>query len=79
MLKTQIKLDKKIIEMKDCYTEIYQLKLKLSAALTEKHLWTSSLNSLSDFYHSPSQTLRLSEKISDFRKLSNEKSFTFET
>ena len=51
MLKTQIKLDKKITEIKDCHTEIHQLKLKLLTALTEKHLRTPSSDSSTDFYH----------------------------
>ena len=38
MLKTQIKLNKKITEVKNCQTKIHQLKLKLSAALREKQL-----------------------------------------
>ena len=38
MLETQIKLDKMIMKVKNCHTEIYQLKLKLFAVLTEKHL-----------------------------------------
>ena len=49
MLETQIKLDEKITEIKNYYTKIRQLKLKLSAVLTEKHLQTSSLNSFTDF------------------------------
>ena len=52
MLETQIKLNKKITEVKNCHAEIYQLKLKLFTVLTEKHLWTLSLDSLRDFYHS---------------------------
>ena len=79
MLETQIKLNKKITEMKDCYTEICQLKLKLFAVLTEKHLRTPLSDSSTDFYYLPSQTSYLSEKISDPKKLSDEKSPTFET
>ena len=79
MLETQIKLDKKIIKMKDCHTEIHQLKLKLSAVLIEKYLQTLSSDSSTDFYHPSSQTPRLSEKIPNSEKLSDEKSSTFET
>ena len=78
MLETQIKLNKKITEVKDCHAEIYQLKLKLFTALTEKHLQTLSLNSSTDFYHLSPWTLRLSEKISGPEKLSDKKSSTFE-
>ena len=77
MLETQIKLNKKIMKMKDCHTEIYQLKLKLFTVLTEKYLWTSSLDSSTDFYHLSLWTSHLSEKISDSEKLSNKKSPTF--
>ena len=78
MLKTQIKLDKKITEMKNCHTEIHQLKLKLFTALTEKHLQTSSSDSSTDFYALSPQTLHLCEKLLNSEKLSNEKSPTFE-
>ena len=78
MLETQTQLDKKITEIKDCHAEIRQLKLKLSAALTEKHLRTSPPDSPTDFYPPPPWTPRLSEKISDPEKLSDKKSPTFE-
>ena len=64
--------------MKDCHAEICQLKLKLSAALTEKHLRTPLPDSPTDFYRPPPQTPRLSEKILNPEKLSDEKSPTFE-
>ena len=51
MLETQIKLDKKITEVKECQAEIRQLKLKLFTILTEKQLQTLSLNSPLDFYN----------------------------
>ena len=51
MLKTQIKLNKKIMKMKNCQAEIHQLKLKLSVVLIEKQLQTSLLNSPLDFYN----------------------------
>ena len=78
MLETQTKLDKKITEIKDCHAEIRQLKLKLSAALTEKYLRTLLLNSPTDFYPPSPWTPRLSENISDSKKLSDKKSPTFE-
>ena len=79
MLKTQIKLNQKIIKVKDCQAEIYSLKLKLFTVLTEKQLRTLSLNLLSDFYNPSLWALHLSKKILDSEKLSDKKSSTFKT
>ena len=77
MLETQIKLNKKIIKVKNYQAEICQLKLKLSVTLTEKQLQTLLLDLSIDFYNLFFWTLHLSEKISDSKKLSDKKSSTF--